>query len=227
MRKIFLTTVLLVASVGFSGCASYVENQASYAFKPIYPEAQLTPDKPTPNGGIYTPVKGGLFATDRRATAVGDILTVNFQESFNASKSQSATSTKTDNFDLTLPIGLPNAVTGGFGAGQLTSGTARNFNGAGTAAQSNSLTGLLSVTVTRVFENGNMEIRGQKKLSLNNGDEYVRVTGLVRPQDITAANVVQSSRIADAQIVYVGAGEVADSSRQGWLSRTLRTISPF
>jgi len=154
-------------------------------------------------------------------------LTVNFQESFNASKSQSATSTKTDNFDLTLPIGLPNAVTGGFGAGQLTSGTARNFNGAGTAAQSNSLTGLLSVTVTRVFENGNMEIRGQKKLSLNNGDEYVRVTGLVRPQDITAANVVQSSRIADAQIVYVGAGEVADSSRQGWLSRTLRTISPF
>ena len=66
-----------------------------------------------------------------------------------------------------------------------------------------------------------------KKLTLNNGDEYVRLTGLIRPEDISATNTVQSNRIADAEIVYVGAGEIADSSRQGWLSRTMRNISPL
>ena len=109
----------------------------------------------------------------------------------------------------------------------LNAGTARTFAGSGSAAQSNSLTGLLTVTVTRVFDNGNMEIAGQKKLTLNNGDEYVRLTGLIRPEDISATNTVQSNRIADAAIVYVGAGEIADSSRQGWLSRTMRNISPL
>ena len=83
------------------------------------------------------------------------------------------------------------------------------------------------MTVTKVFSNGNMEILGQKKLTLNNGDEYVRLTGLVRPEDISATNLIVSNRIADAEITYVGAGEVADSSRQGWLSRTMRAISPF
>jgi flagellar L-ring protein precursor FlgH len=106
-------------------------------------------------------------------------------------------------------------------------GTAQSFAGAGAAAQSNSLTGYLTVMVTRVFDNGNMEIMGQKKLRLNNGDEYIRLTGLIRPEDVSATNLVASNRIADAEIVYVGAGEIADSGRQGWLSRGLRTISPL
>ena len=120
-------------------------------------------------------------------------------------------------------------LTGGYdknGAG-LNAGTTRSFAGSGAAAQSNSLTGELTVLVTRVFENGNMEIAGQKKLTLNNGDEYVRLTGLIRPEDVSAENKIDSRRIADAQIVYVGAGEIADSSQQGWLSRTMRNVSPF
>ena len=119
--------------------------------------------------------------------------------------------------------------TGGYdkNAAGLNAGTTRSFSGSGNAAQSNSLTGFLTVMVTRVFDNGNMEIAGQKKLRLNNGDEYVRLTGLIRPEDITANNVVLSNRIADAEIIYVGAGELADSSRQGWLSRTMRAISPL
>ena len=72
-----------------------------------------------------------------------------------------------------------------------------------------------------------MEILGQKKLNLNNGDEYIRISGIVRPEDISASNLIASNRIADAQITYVGAGEVADSSRQGWLSRLMRQVSPF
>jgi len=228
LKRIFVALFLII---GFfvSGCSTYVENQASFAFDPIYPEAHMPKDQGAPTGAIYAASKGGLFAKDRRAREVGDILTVTLSETFSASKSQSASSSKTDAFDVDLPVGLPNLFTGGFdkGADPLKAGTSRSFSGAGAGAQSNSLSGFLTVTVTRVFDNGNMEIAGQKKMLLNNGDEYVRLTGLVRPEDISATNLINSNRIADAEITYVGAGELADSSKQGWLSRAMRTISPF
>ncbi|CAI8353945.1 MAG: flagellar biosynthesis protein FlgH [SAR116 cluster bacterium MED-G04] len=219
--------VLPVLMLGLTSCSTYVENQASQEFMPIYKTELAEETRVRPNGGIYKTGKGGLFATDRRARHIGDILTVQLSEAFNATKAQAATSAKTDNFDVTLPIGVPNVLTGGFGAGQLTSGTSRDFSGSGTASQSNSLSGFLSVTVVQVMDNGNMEILGQKKLNLNNGDEYIRISGIVRPEDISASNLIASNRIADAQITYVGAGEVADSSRQGWLSRLMRQVSPF
>ena len=229
MFRHFFTPVFLVVIMLLGACSTHVENAASLAFEPIYPEAHVPDEAEAPTGGIYAASKGGLFATDRRARQVGDILTVNLNETFAATKSQSAASSKNDAFALTLPTGLPNVLTGGYdkNAAGLNAGTTRSFAGSGNAAQSNSLTGYLTVTVTRVFENGNMEIAGQKKLRLNNGDEYVRLTGLVRPEDISATNLIASNRIADAEITYVGAGEIADSSRQGWLSRMMRAVSPF
>ena len=165
---------------------------------------------------------------------VGDILTVTFNEIFAATKAATAASSKADAFAVTLPTGLPNIVTGGFATddsgvngGGLTAGTNRTFSGAGNAAQSNSFTGSLAVTVTRVFPNGNMEVAGQKEITLNNGNEYVRVKGIVRPEDISATNVVSSTRLADAQIRYTGSGHLADASKPGWLSQFMRAISPF
>ena len=109
----------------------------------------------------------------------------------------------------------------------LDSGAETAFSGSGSAAQTNSLRGEISVTVMRVFSNGNMEIMGQKKLHLNNGNEYVRLSGMIRPQDISASNVVQSSRIANAKIAYLGVGDIADTGQKGWLSRALSSISPL
>ncbi|MDG1424996.1 MAG: flagellar basal body L-ring protein FlgH, partial [Paracoccaceae bacterium] len=74
---------------------------------------------------------------------------------------------------------------------------------------------------------GNLEILGQKKLTLNNGDEYVRVKGIVRPQDIGNGNIVNSNRLANAEITYIGAGELADTSRRGWLSKLFGVVSPI
>ena len=126
-----------------------------------------------------------------------------------------------------MKFDFPNVMTAGADDGLFDSSSDLSFDGSGSAGQNNSLRGELSVTVTKVFSNGNMEILGQKKLTLNNGDEYVRLSGLIRPEDISATNTVKSERIADAEIIYVGAGEIADSSRQGWLSRTMRNVSPF
>ena len=226
----FMVTALLTQVL--AGCSTYVSQIEGQAFEPVDPAVNLASEQPS-NGAIFRSGQSGLFATDQRARRVGDILTVTFNEIFAATKAQTAASSKADAFAVTLPTGLPNILTGGFdkdaggnGAG-LTAGTNRTFSGAGNAAQSNSFTGSLAVTVTRVFPNGNMEVAGQKEITLNNGNEYVRVKGIVRPEDISATNIVSSTRLADAQIRYTGSGHLADASKPGWLSHFMRAISPF
>jgi flagellar L-ring protein precursor FlgH len=229
MKIIVFKFISVAALVGLvTGCSTYTEQVVSQSFQPA--EAPVILAKSTNmNGAIFQPGRSGLFATDQRARRIGDILTVSFNEIYAATKAQTATSSKTDAFGVTLPTGLPNMLTGGFDkdpAG-LNAGTTRSFAGSGNAVQSNSFSGLLSVTVVRVFDNGNMEVQGQKELTLNNGNEYVRVRGVVRPEDISASNIVSSDRLADAQIRYTGSGHLADSSQPGWLSQLMRTISPF
>ena len=227
----FVLLFLLAQALG--GCSTYVSQLEGQAFEPVDPAVNLVGEQP-PNGAIFRTGQSGLFATDQRARRVGDILTVTFNEIFAATKAATAASSKADAFAVTLPTGLPNIVTGGFATddsgvngGGLTAGTNRTFSGAGNAAQSNSFTGSLAVTVTRVFPNGNMEVAGQKEITLNNGNEYVRVKGIVRPEDISASNIVPSTRLADAQIRYTGSGHLADASKPGWLSLFMRAISPF
>ena len=216
--------ILLLLSIAtlLSNCASHVEDRASIDFEPIIPESMNIPDNSN-SGGIYNESSGGLFATDRRAGQVGDILTVALSEDFTASKSQSASSAKSDSFK----VDIPNILDPAGDQALLDSGAETSFSGSGSAAQTNSLRGEISVTVMRVFGNGNMEIMGQKKLHLNNGNEYVRLSGLIRPQDISANNVVQSSRIANAKIAYLGVGDIADTGKKGWLSRAFSSISPL
>ena len=210
------------------GCSTYTEQVVSQSFKPAEMPVILATSTTT-NGAIFQPGRSGLFPTDQRARRIGDILTVSFNETYAATKAQTASSSKTDAFGVTLPTALPNMLTGGFDkdpAG-LNAGTSRSFAGSGNAVQSNSFSGLLSVTVVRVFDNGNMEVLGQKELTLYNGNVYVRVRGVVRPEDISANNIVSSDRLADAQIRYTGSGHLADASQPGWLSQLMRTISPF
>ena len=212
--------VLLVFT---ASCSTHVENLASERYEPIIPQIIKSEQYLKPSGAIYNRNSGGLFATDRRASEVGDILTVQLTEDFAASKSQSASAAKSDSFSVDLPAILD---ANGNDA-NLTAGGATTFSGTGAAAQRNSLRGQLSVTVMQVHSNGNMEISGQKKLLLNNGDEYIRLSGIIRPEDITANNIIVSNRIANAQISYIGAGDTADTGKKGWLSKALSTISPL
>ena len=211
-------TLMLLASA----CTStLVEEADSVNYDPVYPVDGMA--EPAANGGIYTASSAGLFASDRRAARVGDILTVEFEERFQASKSQTTSGNRASDYELNLPDALPL----GIGDGALDNGTKQSFSGRGSAQQSNSLTGRLSVSVVRVLPGGLLEIAGQKRLTLNQGNEYIRLTGVVRPEDINAENVVVSDRIAHASIKYVGAGAISDTSRQGWLRRGLNEVSPL
>lgn len=220
MYKILYAAPLLAL---LAGCSTQIEEAESDLYAPVFPVEQVAQERLMPTGGIYSTSSKGLFASDRRAAQVGDILTVDFSERFAASKSQASGSSKSDSFE----VDIPDVVSFGFDDARLGGGTTRSFSGKGNASQSNSLTGRVSVSVTRILPGGNLEIVGQKKLTLNNGQEYIRLRGLVRPEDISADNIVRSDRIAHAEIKYVGAGDIADSGKKGWLSRSLDTVSPF
>lgn len=219
MIRFLLSTFFVLA-----GCGSYVEDRRSSQYEPLYLETDELQTSEPSFGSIYQKDKGSLFAMEGRASRVGDILTVAFTESFQATKSQNASTSKSSSSSVTLPTAqLMMPPVGDLFA---TAGD-NSFSGSGSTAQSNSLSGSLSVHVVRVFANGNLEILGQKKLVLNNGDEYIRVSGIVRPRDISASNVVQSDRIANAEINYIGAGDIARTGKKGWYTKLIETISPI
>ena len=218
----------------FSSCATYKQDKIGQEFKSIQPDFTNIEVKKTSAGAVYNG-GGGLFASDRRANNVGDIITITLEESLNASNSGSETLSKTDAYTFDLPEALfgPSSLlgklffNGGVKENNLAGGTTQSFTGSGTAAQANTLTGTMSVTVVRVYPNGNLEVKGERKLSYNSGTEYIRVSGVIRPEDISSSNTVSSTKVADAQISYTGTGDMNDSVTRGWLGRYFAYISPF
>jgi flagellar L-ring protein precursor FlgH len=101
----------------------------------------------------------------------------------------------------------------------IATGGDRSFDGTGSSSQSNQLTGEITVTVAQRLANGNLLVKGEKWLTINQGQELVRIAGIVRPQDIGQDNTIESTRVADAKITYTGRGTLADANTQGWLSR--------
>jgi len=110
---------------------------------------------------------------------------------------------------------------------KLNNGSSQSFKGSGTAAQANALSGEISVTVQEVLPGGTMRIAGEKRLTLNRGEEQIQLSGLVRPVDIDFDNSIASTRVADARIRYSGSGQIADQSREGWLARFFAKVAPL
>lgn len=203
---------MLLGLVLLSGCAA----------GPI-PEGRLPPPAITPppvvantasEGSLYVAHRGLNLYEDTKARNAGDLLTVLLVERTQASKSATTSTNKSTSVELgdlrVLGQGL-NFDTG------ISGGT--SFDGAGASAQSNKLEGSLTVTVAERLGNGVLRIVGEKRLRLNQGEETVRLEGLVRTADITPANTITSDRIAEARIVYQGKGALADANAKGWLAR--------
>jgi flagellar L-ring protein precursor FlgH len=202
---------------------------ATIAARPLPPSYAPTLPAPLPaaraDGAIFHADTGyAALTSGQRAAAVGDVLTIALVERTDASKSAGQTGGRNGSFGLTPPVTGPFAL---FKATDLTLGGGASFKGQGQATQSNALAGELSVTVAQVYANGTMLVKGEKLLTLNRGDEYVQLSGIVRTADIGPDNRVPSTRVADARIAYTGKGEVARASRQGWLQRFFTRVSPF
>ena len=172
------------------------------------------------NGAIYQEGRDVPLFENSVAHRVGDVLTIVLEEKTDASKSASTTTAKKTKATLPGPtlFGAPVTVHGTpVLAGNMDNAT--SFDGTGDSKQSNVLTGSISVTIARRLANGNLLVRGQKWIAINQGREFVQIQGIVRPIDIAPDNTVSSSRVADANISYGSQGVLAAANSKSWLAR--------
>ncbi|HUK02352.1 MAG TPA: flagellar basal body L-ring protein FlgH [Steroidobacteraceae bacterium] len=171
-------------------------------------------------GAIYQSGRQVALFENAVAHNVGDIVTIVLNESTQAQKSATTTTQKATNATLPGPTLLGKPVTiNGVPILNNSIDNSTKFDGEGASKQSNSLSGFITVTVLRVLPNGNLFVKGEKWIAINQGQEYVRLTGIIRPIDLAPDNTVSSSKVGDARISYGGKGALNDTNTQSWLAR--------
>ncbi|MEX1198438.1 MAG: flagellar basal body L-ring protein FlgH [Pseudohongiellaceae bacterium] len=214
--------IAVLAILLLAGCASTPAPQVTR------PQLTAIPDYPAvePNGSIYQAQRGSMrLFEDRRPRQVGDVLTIVLEEQVNASKSSQSSASRSGNAELNLE-NLPAVLEMLEEYGFEVSG-ANDFSGAGASAANNSFTGTITVTVQQVRSNGNLVVEGEKQIAINQGTEYIRLSGVVNPRSISAGNSVSSTEVASARIEYLGDGYVNQAQEMGWMQRLFLGFSPF
>jgi len=215
--------------VWLAALAAFGPGQPAFARKPRPPsgfEATLpVASAPRPaNGSIFNAQAGyASLYEGNRARMVGDPLTIILVESTTASKSVGSKSQKSGGISLTPPSAGPLSIN----PDALKASNDSSFNGQGNASQTSTLSTSLSVTIAEVRSNGTALVRGEKRMLLSQGNEWVQFSGIVRLADLDQDNRITSNRVADARIEYSGKGALQRASRQGWLGQFFNMISPF
>lgn len=231
MNRLMIVSLLGIATA-LGGCVSPPPKPNDPYYAPVLPRTPLPATQN--NGAIYQAGFEQNLYDDRKAFRVGDIITITLNEKTQASKKANSDIQKDSKtkMGLTSLFGSGMTTNNPIGGGDLSLsaeyGGSRDAKGDSQAGQSNSLTGSITVTVAEVLPNGILSVRGEKWMTLNTGNELVRIAGLVRADDIATDNTVSSTRVADARITYSGTGAFADASQPGWLDRFfLSPLWPF
>lgn len=242
-----LLLVLAVTLGVITGCSAHRRGLPEPLPPNIMPQAEVLPpvEPPPLPGSLWTSGRGSLF-TDHRARLVGDIVTIKITETAKASKSAKTGLSKKNSLKFGIPslFGLEAAadarkdrVTAANAAGAaaigldlssiLAASSEKDFSGDGSTERSGTLQATLTAVVTRVLPSGNFFIEGRRRINLNEENQYLLLTGIIRPEDIAPDNTVPSSMIADASISYYGEGGIADQQKQGWLATLVDKVWPF
>lgn len=212
-KHLIAPLLLLLVAIAVSSCSSAPPPRA---------EVDVEEEKFTFNNGSLWPgqSKKNMFFSDNKASAIGDLVTVHIIEkttAINKASTQDEHSTRN-----TMKID-----TGGASATEFDLGGGVKFSGKGSTGRSDQFSATVSCVVTEVFPNGNMRIEGQRRMQINNEEQYIVVRGLIRRDDITYNNTIVSSKIADADIIYTGQGGIDSGRQPNWLSRAFDNIWPF
>ncbi len=220
-----LLAVATLAAAALSGCTTVIGPQPGQ-YPPAPPPQPLAPA--AVNGAIYQQASAQSLFVDVKARRIGDTITILLNERTQASKSASTDASKNSDFDSGSPVlfGDTRRV-GGDRIGETSWETEQDFAGEGSSSQSNRLDGSITVTVFDVLPNGNLAVRGEKWLTLNQGEEYVQVTGIVRQTDVSTENTVPSFKVADARITYSGKGTLADANKPGIVAKIFMRFFPL
>lgn len=227
-----LLCVWTVMVLLLSGCATKSQNAEDEIRKITQEKPEIVAPQPQTPGSLWTTGRGSLFV-DNRATAVGDIVTVIIREQASASK-EATTSTgrsTSASADITSLFGLEsnlaNLNSSIDPANLMSAGYKNDFNGSGTTTREEDLTATITTQVIDVLPNGNMRISGSKSVMVNHEKQLINLSGIIRQQDITPDNEIDSRYILDANIMYSGKGVIDDKQRPGWFIRLYDVVSPF
>lgn len=217
--KCMCVGLMLFISSLLDGCAS------RYMPPVTYPPAMPVdvPPPPKRGGTIYQAGYETDLYHDKIAYRVGDVLTVLLEES---TQGEYRAKTKTDKKILNnypLPVLFGQTVPGLV----VNTNTEQSLDSLGNSDLGNKLRGTITVTVTQVLSNGNLAIQGESTMTINQGAEYVQLTGIVRPEDIRPNNIISSQRVAAAQIKYGARGQAGYATRAGVFTQFLNTFAPY
>ena len=221
--KLILAAALVATAT--SGCITVTPPTS------VQQPISVRPSQPAPivrtEGSVYTVgYASGLLFEDRRARSVGDIITVQIVEKTDATKKSNTNTSRGSNnaFGVSALAGLPGK---SFLNSNLNATSDFSFDGKGESSNANGFTGTITVTVTEVLPNGNLQVSGEKQVGINQGSEFIRLSGVVNPIQLTAGNTIQSIQLADARIEYRGSGAIAENQQTGWLTRFFLNVLPF
>ena len=244
VHRIAVTVLLLFGSAFLGACA-----KPAVSASPTPSPTQLAPvPAPAPpdvvlkgsanqnanNGSLWVD-EGSLsqMFINAKARRVGDIVTIKIVENSKATNNATTKTGRTTDMSVGLTefFGLENRFSSGSNFfnpfSPVTSEYDNNFDGSGSTARSGALTAYISARIIQILPNGNLVIEGNREVRVNNDNQIITLTGVIRPRDISPDNIVQSTYIADARISYSGSGVLNDQQRPGWLARILDSIWPF
>ena len=218
-----LLAMTVIAATAISASPAVAKKQPSPGFEATLPV--MTPMPRVATGGIFNASTGyAALYEGNRARSVGDPVTILLLESTTAAKTVGSKSQKSGGASITPPTAGPLDF---LNPDSLKASSQSTFNGSGNAQQTSTLASTLSVTIAEVRPNGTALVRGEKRMLLSQGDEWVQFSGIVRLIDIDQDNRVPSTRVADARVEYSGKGALQRASKQGWLGQFFNMISPF
>ncbi len=236
MRKFGLWVLGILCGIVLLGCA------ATQPKKQEVPPVDSTrallanarPKEGVPEGSLWRNQSSmaSLFS-DPKARDVGDVVTISIVESSSAT----GKATTDTNRDSTVKAGvasflgyekqLMNKFPNFSSADMLEASLKNDFKGSGNTARSGTLTASITAKIVEVLPNGNYVIEGRRDVEVNHENQYIIISGIIRPEDISRDNVVLSTFISDARIAYSGRGVVDDYQQPGWFTRILNKVWPF
>jgi flagellar L-ring protein FlgH len=220
----FLSLLLLT---GLSGCAALQSTPPTAVHQPMSIRPEPRTAQASQPGSIFQPSFSRPLFEDRRARFVGDVITVNLVEQTAASKKSSATAERNASMAASISAMAKVPLTGALGGLGVTASDASKFGGKGDAAANNAFTGTITTTVIEVLGNGNLLVSGEKQIAINQGNEFIRFSGVVNPVNVTGSNTVQSTQVADARIEYRANGYIDETENMGWMQRFFVNVLPF
>ncbi|MBI4949488.1 MAG: flagellar basal body L-ring protein FlgH [Deltaproteobacteria bacterium] len=232
MRKVLRILATLCALAFFAGCATPEPKKIDISNIPVQGNAAST----TPGSLWPGETSRNTLFQDLRARNVGDIITIEITEKTSAIKEATTSTSRSSSKDIALAnlFGLPSnlGMRNFLGQGtpfspEVSSTYDSSFDGSGTTKRSGELSATITARVIKVLLNGNLVLEGKKDMVVNNELQYIILSGIARPEDITESNIVSSSQLSDARIEYSGKGVLADEQSQGWLGRILDNVWPF